>query len=73
MIKKKMDVKELCRSELFYPLIWQNYNFFSSIETPVVIPYNHDLEDLYCDDPSTIFNSLLSKEYQQVYDENNLT
>ena len=46
MIKKKMDVKELCRSELLYPKIWVNYNIFSAFETPVVVAYNYEYEDL---------------------------
>jgi len=46
MIRKKMNVKELCRSELLYPQIWKKYNFFSAIETPVVVAYNYEYEDL---------------------------
>ena len=52
-----MNVKELCSSGLLYPKIWENYTLFSAIETPVVVGYNNDLEDLEFDDPSKIFNS----------------
>jgi len=57
MIRKGMNVKELCSSGLLYPKIWENYTLFSAIETPVVVGYNNDLEDLEFDDPSKIFNS----------------
>ena len=68
-----MDVKELCRSTLFYPKIWENYSFFSAIDTPVVIAYDQEIDDLYYDDPTMIFNSVLSDKYKQIHDQNNLS
>ena len=59
-----MDVKELCSSGLFYPKIWESYTLFSAIETPVVVGYNNELEDLEFDDPSKIFNAKLDSKYK---------
>jgi len=63
MIKKGMDVKELCNSRLFYPQIWSNYTLFSHIEYPVVVAYNNEIEDLEFEDPSMIFNPKLDKKF----------
>ena len=55
MIRKGMNVKELCNSSLLYPPIWDNQTLFSPIEDKVIVPYNNHLDDLYFDDPIKIF------------------
>ena len=60
MIKKGIDVTELCSSGLFYPEIWKNYTLFSSIETPVTLGYNNELDDLEFEDPVKLFDSTIS-------------
>ena len=73
MIKKGIDVKELCNSGLFYPQIWKNYTLFSQIETPVVVPYNNDIEDLEFEDPCMIFDAKVDEKYAQIIDKNILS
>ena len=56
MIRKGMNVRELCSSGLLFPQIWENVTFFSNIDKKVVVGYNNHLEDLLFDHPSNVFN-----------------
>ena len=52
MIKKNISVKQLVNSELFYPSLWKNYSLYSSMQDPVMIPYNNSIVDLEFADPT---------------------
>ena len=55
MIMKGMDVKELVRSDLFYPEIWKNYTCYSPIQKTILMPYNDDKDNLEYEDPNQLF------------------
>ena len=50
-----MDVKELVNSQIFYPTLWKRQSYFSPIKTPVVIPYNGEIDDLEYENPDILF------------------
>ena len=56
MIKKGLDVKQLCNSSLLYPQIWTCHSIFSPCPKPIAVAYNYDLEDLQHFDPMRIFD-----------------
>ena len=46
MICRRMDIKDLVQSSLFYPEIWQHQSTFSQEEEPMILPYNGEFDDL---------------------------
>lgn len=61
MICRRMDIKDLVQSSLFYPEIWQNESNFSQVEGPIILPYNGEVDDLEFEDPTRLFNAFLQR------------
>jgi len=64
-----MDVNELVNSQIFYPKIWVNYNFFADVKTPVIVPYNKELSELEYEDPSSLFDVTVDSKFAQKLDQ----
>jgi len=65
MLKRGIDVTELVNSQLFYPIIWQNYSLYSSDKEKVLLPYNNELEELEHEDPFSLFQEEQDSEPKQ--------
>jgi hypothetical protein len=68
MINKGMDVKDLVKSQILYPSLWNNHTVFSPDTDVCIQPYNNELDDIEFEDPKDIFkdNHLRNIKSKQV-------
>jgi hypothetical protein len=55
MIDRKIDVKDLVNSKLFFPQVFYDHQIFSDNEKPIIEPYFCELKDLEYENPCQLF------------------